>query len=85
MGIFDTVSEFFGGGADEAVNQIQDAGSQHLEDATQTVEDTIAQASEIFPGDNSNEKQNTFYFSCGMKLCGSCEARILLTAISGLS
>lgn len=56
MGIFDTVSEFFGGGADEVVSQIQDAGSQQLEDATQSVEDTIAQASEIFPGDSSSEK-----------------------------
>jgi len=56
MSIFDTVSEFFGGGTDEVVSQIQDTGSQHLEDATQSVEDTIAQASEIFPGEASDKK-----------------------------
>ena len=56
MSIFDTVSEFFGGGADEAVSQIQDAGSQHVEDATQAVEDTIAQASEIFPGEQDSQQ-----------------------------
>ncbi len=51
MSIFDAVSDFFSGGVEEVTNQIQDAGSQHLEDVTQTVEDTIAQASEIFPGE----------------------------------
>lgn len=54
MSFFDDVrakvDEFLGGGIGEVAGQIQDAGQQHVEDATQSVEDVVAQAEEILPG-----------------------------------
>lgn len=66
MSFFDDVrakvDEFLGGGIGEVANQIQDAGGQHVEDitqqvgdATQSVEDVVAQAGEILPGNDNNQ------------------------------
>jgi len=60
MSFFDDVrakvDEFLGGGIGEVANQIQEAGGQQIEDATQSIDDVVAKAEEIIPGKDTNQQ-----------------------------